>query len=234
MLKERKTTKEKKPKKVEETKVESPPSEIEGLQQTFKSSEGKMVKLQDRLQEGDYWQTTGRVKRTIITHNGVKKIADIAGVNKVVGYQVLTHPDAMNNYQYTIIATVSSEQHGTANEIGEANRSNLGAKGRGNPANMAQKRAYDRAVFRLLEIDGVLSEEELADEEVEERMDGLSHEERQSISPTVNQLLLASKKEHLIIFNRMMKNKVKEFTEPQLDYLRKLYKKKVAEMTKSF
>jgi len=127
---------------------------------------------------------------------------------------------------------VSSDRHGSANEIGEANRSNLGSKGRGNPANMAQKRAYGRAVFRLLKITGMLSEEELADEEKEESMDGLTHEDMQTIAPIINQLLLAKNNVQLIAFSRDMKEKAKNFTEPQLDYIRKLYSKRVGELTK--
>lgn len=214
------------------TKVESPPATIEGLNQSIKRADGESVTLQSVLSEGDYWQTNGRVKRTILTHNGVKKLADIAGVSQVVDYQILTQPSAMNNYQYTIMATVESPVHGRANEIGEANRSNLGSKGRGNPANMAQKRAYDRAIFRLLKITGLLSEEELADEEKEESMDGLSHEDKQAIAPIINQLLLASNNVHLIAFSKDMKEKAKTLTEPQLDYIRKLYSKRVGELTK--
>jgi hypothetical protein len=221
------------PKKVKEEKIDK--SKIEGLQQTFTLADGKTATLHSVLTDKDFWQTNGRVKRVILTHDAVKKIADLAGVAKSVQYQILTQPDAYNNYQYTIQASVCmiKDKDNCANEIGEANRSNLGTKGRGNPANMAQKRAYDRAVFRLLGITGMLSEEELTDNEIEEVMDGLTHDDKKKIAPVVNQLLLATTKDHFILFNRMMKEKAKDFNDACLDYLRKLYKKRLAETQKT-
>ncbi len=205
---------------------------IEGLEQTFITKDGKQMTIKKAISPKEVWTTNGHNRRTIISHSGVQKIADMAGIDKVVQYQVLTQPDAYNNYQYTMMATVSSKRHGTATEIGEANRSNLGTKGRGNPANMAQKRAYDRAVFRLLGITGILSEEELSDEETQETMEGLTHDERKSIAPLINQLMLAKDNKQLIQFSNQMKIKSKELNDNQLNYMRKLYKKRVAELQK--
>ena len=206
---------------------------LKGLTQKFMLKNGKMTTIKEVLKPEDVWQTTGRVKRTILSHDAVKKLADAAGVSMDVQYTVLTQPDAMNNYQYTIQAKVCDSKRKCAVELGEANRSNLGTKGRGNPANMAQKRAYDRAVLRLLGITGLLSSEELSDEETKETMEGLSHEEKKKISPEVNKLLLATTKEHLIVFGKEMKIKAKDLNPEQLDYLRKLYKKKLAELSET-
>ena len=205
----------------------------EGLLQTFTGEDKKKYTLLSGLKEGDWWLSSGRIKRTILTHHAVQKIADKAGVSKVVDYNILTQPDAMNNYQYSVVATITSKVHGSANEIGEANRGNLGSKGRANPMNMAQKRAYDRAVFRLLGITGLLSEEELSDEDnQEDKMEGLSHEERQKIAPLINELLRAENDIHLVAFSKIMKEKKATLSEPQLDYLRKLYSKRVGELSK--
>lgn len=204
----------------------------DGLDQVFKLAGGTKTTIRKFLKPKDAWTTNGRVKRTLISHEGVKKIADAAGVSKAPEYTVLTQPTAMNNYQYTMQAKVCFLKGGEcALEIGEANRSNLGGKGRGNPANMAEKRAYDRAVFRLLGITGLLSEEELQDEDEEtEKMDGLSVSDARKVATIVNQLLLAKTKADFVVFNRDMKEKVKEFEPNQLDYLRKLYKKRIAEL----
>ena len=206
----------------------------DGLDQEFKLFTGKMTTIRKAIKPKDAWQTKGRVVRTLISHDGVKKIADAAGVSKVVKYDFKTQPSAMNNYQCTIEATVSLLKTGEqANELGESNRSNLGSRGRGNPAAMAEKRAYDRAVFRLLGITGLLSEVELQDEEEEEnKMDGLSADDAKKIAPIVNQLILAKKKEDFIVFNRDMKEKAKLLQPHQLEYLRKLYKKGLAELQK--
>lgn len=224
------------PKKIKDSIGASKEELIEGLQQKFKTKDERYLKLSEVLSNnGDYWQTTGRVKRTILTHDAVKKLADTAGLSKAPEYVVLTQPDAMNNYQYTIQARVCkvTDKNDCVVEIGEANRSNLGSKGRGNPANMAQKRAYDRAVLRLLGITGLLSAEELSDEETKDTMEGLSHEDKKAIAPIVNKLILASNKDHLIVFNKEMKEKAKRYSAEQLDYLRKLYRKKVGEITKT-
>lgn len=230
-------------KKEENGKKKTPPKVVvvkkldDGLDQEFSLKGGKTTTIRKFLSPADVWTTTGRVKRVIISHDGVKKIADAAGISKAPEYTILTQPDAMNNYQYTIQARVCmlKSKDDCAVEIGEANRSNLGSRGRGNPANMAEKRAYDRAVFRLLGITGLLSEEELQDdEEQENKMDGLSPEESKKIAPIVNQLLLARTKADFITFSRGMKEQAKNLNEAQLDYLRKLYKKLLTNVQTSF
>jgi hypothetical protein len=209
------------------------PKEIpEGLKQSFKKADGTVTTLEKGLSEKDWWISKGRTKKLILTHSAVQKVADTAGVSKDVQYTILTQPDAYNNYQYTIQAKVCKGKE-CVTELGEANRSNLGNKGRANPANMAQKRAYDRCVFRLLGISGLLSEEELSDEDEEEnKMDGLTIEETKAIAPLINKILLSKTKENMNDFNKEMKVKAKDCNPAQLGYLRKLYSKKVAELTK--
>lgn len=225
-----------KKKQVEKKKVQLPVKKKkipEGLEQKIKTAGGKLIKLIEIISPKEVWETKGRIVRTIITHDGVKKIADKAGVSQDVQYTILTQPDVYNNYQYTIQARICRGKECTS-ELGEANRGNLGSKGRNNPANMAQKRAYDRAVFRLLGITGILSEEELSDEEEysNENMDGLTHEERRGIAPLCNQLLLAKHKNDLIVFSNKMKKEASKYAENQLVYLRKLYQKRLGELKK--
>ena len=225
-----------KKKQVEKKKVQLPVKKKkipEGLEQKIKTAGGKLIKLIEIISPKEVWETNGRVVRTIITHDGVKKIADKAGISQDVQYTILTQPDVYNNYQYTIQARICRGRECTS-ELGEANRGNLGSKGRNNPANMAQKRAYDRAVFRLLGITGILSEEELSDEEEykKEDMDGLTHEERRAIAPLCNQLLLAKHKNDLIVFSNKMKKDASKYAENQLVYVRKLYQKRLGELKK--
>lgn len=212
----------------------------EGLLQTFKNKNGKEVSLLKILKPTDAWEHKGTTfKSLIVRHDGVKKIADEAGISKDVEYTVLTQPTAYNNYQYTIQARVKRIKHlpneeNAASEIGEANRNNLRSRGKQNPANMAQKRAYDRAVFRLLGITGILSDEELPDNEEEDNNmpQELSHKDRKEIAPLLNKLLLAKTEKDLIAFNNMMKEEAKKYNPEQLDYLRKLYKKRAGEIKK--
>lgn len=229
----------KKAPKKKEVKKEKP-SVPEGLLQKFKNKTGKEVTLLSVLVPTDAWEHKGRTfKSLIIRHDGVKKIADAAGISKDVDYQVLTQPTAYNNYQYTIQARVKRLKHlpneeNAASEIGETNRNNLRSRGKNNPGNMAQKRAYDRAVFRLLGITGILSDEELPDNEEEENdmPQELSHKDRKEIAPLINKLLLAKTEKDLITFNSFMKVEVKKYNPEQLEYLRKLYKKRAGEIKK--
>ncbi|MTV59097.1 hypothetical protein GM547_13710 [Streptococcus pneumoniae] len=62
-------------------------------------------------------------------------------------------------------------------------------------------------------------------------MDKLSPEYSKAIAPIINQLLLAKTKDELSRFNADMKKKSFGLNAEQLDYLRKLYKKSVAEVT---
>lgn len=205
--------------------------------QSFMSG-GKVVHLSDFLKEGDWWETKGHgVKRQILTHDACKKIAEKANL-RAVDYQILTQPSTQNGYQYTILCVLEHSKNGKFIEIGESNNRNLGARGRRNPANMAQKRAFDRAVLNALGITGLLSEEELSDEEQEETMDQLTMEEQKGIAVFINHINLAKKKEDLYDFNKRMAadgkaGKLDNFSETQLDYLRLLYKKKYSEFQKT-
>jgi hypothetical protein len=215
-------------------KIEEKKHEWSGLTQKFTCADGKVRMLKDVLEDGDWWELKGRKKVAIIVlHSAVKRIANVAGILTNVQYAVLTQPTYENNYQYLIQATISDGNRITT-DLGEVNRSNLGPRGRNNPANMAQKRAFDRAVFTHLGIVGVLGEDELQEEEQKIQMDKLTPEQSQQIAPLINELLSVKEKAELTKFNTMMKTKAKEFIPEQLDVLRGLWKKRLAELTKSF
>lgn len=223
--------------------IEEEATSIKGLEQTFKTADGKVMSLKDLLIEGDWWTLKkGKSIATIITHAAVKKIANTAGVSKVIKYDVLTQPEIQNNYMYVIQATVflKHDPEEAATGIGETNRQNLGLRGRNNPGNMTEKRAYDRAVFNLLELSGLLSEDELPDSNEEKReMENLTPEQAQLIAPEVNMILAIQKEDPkaqtlLKAFNADMKKKLAKYEPVQLDYLRALYRKKSAELTNTF
>ena len=213
--------------KVEETQATTL---IEG---SFISKKNEVIVLNDFLQEGDWYELKKRKSKVVIlTHRAVEKIANEAGL-KVVDYKILTQPDCYNNYQYTIQATIENGEGEQSIEIGEANRSNLGSRGRQNPANMAQKRAYDRAVLKRLGI-GVLSEEELQDdEELETPVNKLTLEEQKQIVPILNDIFKVKNKAQLTMISTLVK-KHKDYSDAQLEVLRNLWKKKLAEIMTTF
>ncbi len=205
-----------------------------GLEQQFLNSEGGWTQLQMILVEGDWWEQKGKEKTTIIlTHEAVQKIAKQAGF-VCEDYTIKTQPDVYNNYQLTVQAVIKDKNGNLLEpQWGESNRNNLGSRGRSNPANMAQKRAYDRTVLKALGISGMLSEEELADNK-EEDMENLTDDEKKVLAPILNKIILVKSKEQLSSVNTTIKQDLKKITlnEAQLTYLRKFFMKKSGELAK--
>ena len=212
------------------------PIDLSGLEQAFKGKDGKTVVLKSFLGKEDWWELKSKKGMSVIlTHDAVKKIADHAGIKSDPEYSILTQPKYDNNYQYLIQVKICDSKGVCTTEMGESNRSNLSTRGRANPANMAQKRAYDRAVFRHVGITGLLGEDELEDvEPSKDYMNKLTPEESQGIVVYVNELLSAKKKADLVKFQAKMKTTVNMLNENQVDYLRKLFKKKLAELSNTF
>jgi hypothetical protein len=206
-----------------------------GLTQTFTDKDNKIVQLQDILTVDDSWELKkrGHANMTILTHAGIQKIADAAGISKNVGYEVLIQPNANNNYQLSINATIKRGDE-IVNEIGEVNRSNLTSRGKQNPTNMAQKRAYDRAVLRMLGIRGMLSEDELTDESDDNNMDNLTIDQQKKIAPVITKIINAKTTKQLTDIKYEMQKAKSQYTEEELTQIRKQWKKQFAELTKTF
>jgi hypothetical protein len=206
----------------------------EGLNQTFVGKDKKKYTLKSVLNDSDWWETKGEGAVTILKHEAVKKIARIAGYT-VVRYDILISPTVYNNMTITVSPKIEdSKGEILPPEMGEASRDNLGGNGRRYPVAIAQKRAFDRTVLSALGISGVLSEDQLIEEDNKPTMDNLSHKERKEIAPLINQLLLAKKKQDLAFFSKHMPEHKKkmELNEAQIDYIKKLYKKRLAELQK--
>lgn len=247
MSKKKKQSKPKKEKKVKLPKEKKPrkekplvdpkdaPINIEyGLEQAFIDKKGEDVLLRDFLKKDEWWTLKKKDRISVIlTHDAVKRIADAAGIKTDPRYEVLTQPSFQNNYQFLIQCTICDHLGRCTTELGESNRANLGSRGRNNPANMAQKRAYDRAVFRHLGINGLLGEDDL-DEEKEANVKTLTPEEAKAIAPLINELLVAKKKTDIDAFNKKMKERKSDFSEDQLNVLRNLRDKKLGELTSTF
>lgn len=207
----------------------------EGLNQKFIGRDKKHHKLKDVLSDGDWWETTGKEKTVLLKHDAVKKIAKIAGY-KVTKYEVVIQPTIYNNMTISVLPTVlDSNGELVQPEMGEASRDNLGSNGKRFPLSIAQKRAFDRTVLSGLGISGVLSEDQLPDEDKEKsKMDNLTHEEKKTIAPLITQLMLAKKKTEFAYFSKNMpENKTKlALNEEQVTYIKKLYQKRLAEIQK--
>ena len=205
----------------------------EGLKQKIKVK-GKSVTLQSVLNDNDYWTLkkngTGAF---ILTHDAVKKLADKAGIYTDVDYKILTQPTHENNYQQTWQARVTSDGKKFTSEIGEVNRNNLGPRGRNNPANMAQKRAYDRAVLRHLGIVGFLGEDELP-EETEEKVENLSPDDAKAITPLLNEIFACKTRTELQTFSKKMEKLKVDYKPEQLEVLRIAWSNRLSQVVERF
>lgn len=208
---------------------------LDGLNQYFTNQLNKRIKLKDFLVEGDWWELKSSKRVVyIILHDAVKKIANEAGISTYVKYDILTQPATNNNYTICIIATITDHNGKVTTDLGESSRDNLGIRGRSNPMNMAQKRAYDRAVFNHLGITGLLGEDELPDQEEPKEMDKLTFDEQKSIVPILNELFAATTKPLMSAFNKKMQKEKASYSVGQLELLRGVYKKQLAALSKSF
>ena len=229
-----KTIKEPKVKK-EKVKVIVNPLLTDGLNQKIIDSKGKPIPLKAILKEGDWWEMKSRGSvMYILTHNAIKKIADLAGIT-TVDYSMLTQPTHENNYQMTMKVIIADPNGKQTIELGESNRNNLGPRGRNNPANMAQKRAWDRAVLRHLGIVGFLGEDELQDKE-EEKMENLNPDEAKQIVDLLNEIFAAKTKEELEGFSTKMVD-IKAsgtYSESQLEVLRTAWSNQMIKFNKTF
>lgn len=95
----------------------------------------------------------------IVPHSALEKLAD--------EYNIRYHQDLLfcNGYQIIFKCTATANLEGIeryAEQIGESSKSNLTTKiSQSYPAIMASKRAFDRAVIRLLGFEGVYSDNEI-------------------------------------------------------------------------
>jgi len=209
--------------------------ELLGLDQYFLSKDRGPILLRDFLIEGDWYELKSRKRIVhILTHAAVQKISREAGITSTPEYTMMVQPSTTNNYTFVIQIRITDHTGRQTVDLGESNRNNLGLKGRSNPANMAQKRAFDRAVFNHLGITGLLGEDEIQDEEDTEEMEKLTPEESQVIAPLINELFAAKTKSVLSAFSNKMKKEKDKYSDKQLEVLRGLYKKKLAEGQKSF
>jgi hypothetical protein len=209
--------------------------DLSGLEQCFKGVDGKVYKLKNVLEQSDWWVLKKRKSETtILFHSAVQKIANLAGMQTNPRYSVLISPSHENNHTIAMQIEICDTKGRCTTNIGEVNKDNLGSRGRANPVNMAQKRAYDRAVFTHLGITGLLGEDELTDEEENKEMDKLKLEEQKAIVPFINSILAALTDADLKKVAKDIKASTTILSAEQLDVLRGIWKKKAAELIKSF
>src|SRR6187399_3026937 len=101
----------KKAKKIKEEKPKEEVSRLEGLEQEFINKKGKTVKLKKVLGEKDWWELKKQKYITyIVTHNGVKRIAEEAGILKTPQYVTKVEGTYSNNGTWVVECTVTNSK----------------------------------------------------------------------------------------------------------------------------
>ena len=121
--------------------------------------EEKKVKelVSEDAKDGDVWSTGGK---QLISHAGIKKIADFAGVT-FTSPEIIDKPNNVNRKGFYVIVGASSFNRLTTHEVGSAHDEN--AKGKISNEfrfEMAHKRAMDRALLSHLGFHDIYSSEE--------------------------------------------------------------------------
>jgi len=227
---------------------------------TFLNISGKKVNVADYITENDCWFLE-KEKRWVLTHNAIKKIADVAGISKTYNVEESPNiiPDIRNELEHIVRVTIKCLSkkkpatkvfpdacvHSSENTLtitGEANTKNTPSRGRGYLRKMAEKRAYDIAVLEHLGLYTMtFSEEESEDfrkdvKKIERQLLTPGMKEFNLIIPEVNAILDAKTKSDLAKVATKIKKDIKKnkYTNMQKDYLSNLYSNEHAKKHKAF
>ena len=220
---------------------------------SFLDAKGKKTLVNKTISENETWLLEKRnlpKALKIISHAGIIKIARKAGIGTSYEIAESLHivPSPENSYLHVVEVKVECYAkkvktggciHNAFERVfrmtGEADKKNTG-RGRDYLRTMAEKRGYDRAVLKHLQLEGVYSEEEAQafEEDAKSKMDVLSEEEIKSIVDLINGLIVARTKAELEKVVKVIKGNTAKFNENQLQYLRKLYSETNSRIVKVF
>jgi len=221
---------------------------------TFLDKSGKKIKLTDVISKEDCWELKKKNDIVqIMTHNAIKRIANIAGISKNfdVAESENIDPSYKNELEYIVRVTIhclaidAKDKKGCIHDnerdltiTGEANRISTPHRGRGYLRKMAEKRAFDIAVLEHLGLySSVFSEEEAADFERKREpsiLPGMKNFEE--IVPEINAILNAKDIERLKMVGKKIKSgvKIEKYSDMQIKYLRELYQSEYGKKNTSF
>ena len=222
-------------------------SPVNAIDAKFLSADGSEVNVKDLITQEECWYLK-REKKWVLTHNAIKKIARVAGISP--NYEVKESeikPSYENELEHIVRVTIRCNANSGLNNLcvhrqereltvtGEANRISAPNRGRGYLRKMAEKRAYDIAVLEHIGIySSIFSEEEAEgfskDEEDKGLMPGTI--EFEDISQLVNDIVNAPDTKELTKIGMKIKKDLDTFSENQVLYLRKIFKKQYAEKYK--
>ena len=215
------------------------------IESIFLNSKGKEIRVSDIICKDDCWFLK-RANRWVLAHNGVQKLAKVAGIlEKYLVSDPIVQPSYENELEYLFRVTILCDAgrkdhkclHGEAETamLGEANKVSAPNRGRGYLAIMAEKRGYDRAVLKHLGLVNVYSEVEADEFEKEDNeQENLKRDEFEGISDDVNKIINSKGTDDLKKIFPIMKKKIIIYNPKQQEYLRKLFAKQVAKYAKTF
>lgn len=253
------TEEEKKDKKVKrQARKEKKKNEVveirDNSDQTFLNYKGQETKLMKFLKKDEVWEQDVKrytddnkvlvVKKKIITYDGIKRLAKESGIYNFTK-QVLYSPGIENNDLHGFDVTVFCNAllggdfctHGyhKTTMVGEASKLNTKSIGEKYKATMAEKRGFCRAVISHLGLVDILGEDELGEpQEIDDTPQDLKRAEFEDLSGILNKILNAMNKDALILVGTEIKFADEgRYSKNQIEYLRKVYKKRLSELEQS-
>lgn len=227
---------------------------------SFLDKNGKQIKISEVIDKTtDCWLLKNK-SLWILTHAGVEKIAARAGISKNYDVEESKNvtPTYQNELEHIVRVTLKCNavhKTGTAESdlkcvhsdentltvTGESNRINTPNRGRGYLRKMAEKRAWDIAVLKHLDLYSAIYSEEEADDfknpgEDRESKIMPGSKEFEAIVEEINMILNADSKTALKEVGKKIKKFIKDgkYSEKQEQYLISLGKKQIAELSDEF
>lgn len=209
----------------------------------FVSITGNVVLLKDAVDPKDTWMLEKKKEKKairILSNLAVRKIAKVAGIRTQYAVKESEHiiPKPENSMLHIVEVTIECmagiKEGGCFHDpfdrkltmTGEASKLNTG-RGKDYLRSMAEKRGYDRAVLRHLDLDGVYSEEEAIafEDEDKQKLDIISAEDLEKISEQINKILDVKNGSDLKKVGDEIRLASEKYNESQLAFLREQYQK---------
>lgn len=178
-------------------------------------------------------------KRTLIKRDGIRKIAEAAGILTKFEKKLIIEPSVTNRYMIAFDVTVTDGNGRETTMLGEASDENTKGISKMYKGLTAERRGWSRAVLVHVGLTGVygedefIQEDEIADEEnidKETSYDSLSHDSFKEIVPFVNAINASKSKSELRRVIESISSEKDKLSKEQKDYLNKLIKKNLIKL----
>ena len=198
---------------------------------------GRQVFLKDLLAPEDIWRIVTERKeedkifkttKYVITYEGIKKIAKAAGITRYDA-KLLVSPTIENKYTCVFWVEIFAGEFRIYGKVGSANEENTSGIARRHKEVIAEKRGYSRAVIEFLGLPYIYGEDEITSEDDEriKTKTGLKQDDFEEIKDWIKLIVESTEIKSLKDVGKKILEKITEFSEEQVEYLRKLYGERI-------